>query len=236
MTAARFQRLPVTFWAGVFLLLITLTLGWLFLPIREWVQSFTTAVRELGVPGAAIFAIVYAAAVVVLAPAWPFSVAAGLAFGVFGFPVVIISATIGASLAFLVARFVVREKVAGLMRNHSILEAIDRAVTEEGWKVVVLLRLTPLVPFNLQNYFLGATDIRFLPYVLATFFGIMPGAAGYVYAGMLGQITANADDGASGVDITLRVLGLAAAVVLIWLVGRKARTKLQALGVDKGAA
>ena len=231
-TAARAAWPTLAFWAGLFLLASAVMLAWLLLPVREWLQAFTTWARELGMPGVIAFAGVYVVAVVLLAPVWPLSIAAGLAFGVWGIPLVIVSATMGASLAFLVARFLVRRRVADLMRRRPVLEAIDKTVTDEGWKVVVLLRLSPLVPFNLQNYFLGATDIGFFPYLVATFFGMMPGAAAYVYLGILGRVAAT-DEGASGLKAALLVAGLAATAVLIVIVGRKAKMKLQTLGVAR---
>ncbi len=233
MIASRAARPTVAFWVGIVSLLIALMLAWFFLPIREWVQSFTSWTREFGPLGAIVFAIVYTIAVVLLAPVWPLSIAAGLAFGAWGVPLVVISATTGASLAFLVARFWVRQRVTDITRKRPVLEAIDKAVTEESWKVVLLLRLSPLVPFNLQNYFLGATDIGFFPYLAATFIGIVPGSAAYVYLGTLGRVAAAGDEGGGGLKIGLLVAGLAATFVLILIVGRKAKMKLQALGIDR---
>lgn len=233
MIAARAAGPNVAFWAGLVLLLIAVLLAWFLFPIREWVQSFTSWTGKFGMLGAIIFASVYVVAVVALAPVWPLSVAAGLAFGLWGIPLVIVSATTGASLAFLVARFLVRDRVTDLTRKRAVLDAVDKAVAEEGWKVVVLLRLSPLVPFNLQNYFLGATEIGFFPYLAATFLGIMPGSAAYVYLGILGRAAAAGEQGGGGLKIGLLAAGLAATIALIVIVGRKARMKLQALGVDR---
>jgi uncharacterized membrane protein YdjX (TVP38/TMEM64 family) len=233
MTAARAAGPNVAFWAGLGLLLIAVMLAWAFLPIREWVQSFTSWTGEFGLLGAIVFASVYVVAVVALAPVWPLSVAAGLAFGLWGIPLVIVSATTGASLAFLVARFLVRDRVTELTRKRPMLDAVDKAVAEEGWKVVALLRLSPLVPFNLQNYFLGATEIGFFPYLAATFLGIMPGSAAYVYLGILGRAAAAGEQGGGRLKIGLLAAGLAATIALIVIVGRKARMKLQTLGVDR---
>ena len=99
-----------------------------------------------------------------LLPAAPFTVGAGLIYGLWGFPVALGSATLGASLAFLVSRHLVRGRVARLIANRPGLRAIDHAVAEEGWRVVALLRLSPLVPFNLQNYACGASSVAFWPY------------------------------------------------------------------------
>ena len=99
------------------------------------------------------------------------------------------------------------------------MRVVDRAIEEEGWKIVVLLRLNPLIPFNLQNYFFGATKIGFLPYLAATFFGIMPGGAAYIYLGALGKVAAV---GGGTLKTALLGLGLAATVILVVIIARKA--------------
>jgi uncharacterized membrane protein YdjX (TVP38/TMEM64 family) len=136
-------------WAGTVVLLIAVVAAWYFLPVKDWVQSFSAWIQGLGAWGAVVFASVYVIAVVALAPAEIMSIAAGFIFGPWGFPLVVISATTGATLAFLVSRYIVRERVKALAQKRPLLQAVDRAVGDEGWKVVALLRLNPLVPFNL---------------------------------------------------------------------------------------
>jgi uncharacterized membrane protein YdjX (TVP38/TMEM64 family) len=181
-------------WLGLLVLLIGVGVAWYFLPTKDFVHSFSASIREHGTWGAVAFAIVYVVVVVALAPAEIMSIAAGFIFGPFGFPLVVISATIGATLAFLISRYLVRERVKALVGRRPVLRAIDRTVGEEGWKIVLLLRLNPLVPFNLQNYFFGGTDIGLVPYAVSTFFGIMPGSAMYVYLGTLGQAVTSEQD------------------------------------------
>jgi uncharacterized membrane protein YdjX (TVP38/TMEM64 family) len=220
-------------WPGIFVLLIAVLAAWYFLPAKDWVQSLNAWIQGLGTWGPVIFAIVYVIAVVALAPAEIMSIAAGFVFGAWGFPLVVISATIGAVLAFLVSRYIVRERVKALARTRPLLQAIDRTVGDEGWKVVVLLRLNPLIPFNLQNYFFGATEIGLVPYTVSTFFGIMPGSAMYVYLGTLGQTAANSE-GHGFTKIAFLTLGFIATAAVIFLVGRKAKMKLQDVGVTCG--
>ena len=213
------------------LLLVALAIVWVALPVREWVQSLIASIRELGAAGAAIYALAYIVLVVLLAPAEVMTIAAGLIYGAWAFPLVIVSATAGAALAFLVSRYLARDMVLRLIEKRPSLQAVDKTIDEEGWKVVMLLRLNPLVPFNLQNYFFGAMRMGFVPYAVATFFGIMPGTAAYVYIGTLGQVATG--PGGSTVKIVFLVLGLAATVVLIFIISRKARAKLQSLGVNR---
>ncbi len=203
-------------------------LSWVF-PVQDWVQAFSAWIGGLGAWGVLIYAAAYAGALVVLLPAAPFTIGAGLIYGLWGFPVALVSATLGASLAFLVSRHLVRGRVARLIAGRPGLRAIDRAVGEEGWRVVALLRLSPLVPFNLQNYACGASSIGFWPYVAATGAGIAPGCLLYVYLGVAGRA---ASGGFGPVRWVLLGLGLAATVAVTLLVGRRARAVLARRGVD----
>ena len=229
--AARTGRSSAALWAGLLALVIVLMLAWIFLPIKAWVEIFATWTRELGVAGVIAFAVVYIVAVTVLAPASILTLAAGFVYGAWGFPLVVASATIGATSAFLISRHFVRQRVNNLAKQKPVLEAVDKAIKDEGWQVVALMRLSPLVPFNLQNYFFGATDIGLISYIVATFFGIMPGSAMYIYLGSLGHAAATSD--LSGAPrIALLVAGFAATVVTIVVVGRKAKAKLNQIGVS----
>jgi uncharacterized membrane protein YdjX (TVP38/TMEM64 family) len=211
-------------------LLIAVAIGWIALPVRQWIESFDAWIGALGGSGIALFALVYIVAVVLLAPAELLSIAAGYLFGAWGFPIVAVAATIGAALAFLLSRYVVRARLRRWLQSKPKYAAIDRAVAEEGWQIVALLRLNPLVPFNLQNYFFGATEVGFLPYVMATFFGIMPGAAFYVYLGTLGR---EAGSGRGGTRWIVLGAGLALTAAALFLIIRRANAKLAKLGVTK---
>ena len=222
----------VVLWIGLVALAIAVTIGWLFLPIKEWTDSFHGWVEGLGVWGPIVFVLVYIVAVVALAPASALTIAGGLAFGFWALPLVLVAATIGAALAFLVSRFLLRAKVKSLVDARPKLKAIDKAVSEEGWKIVGLLRLSPLVPFNLQNYFFGATQVGFLPYLAATAVGIAPGTLVYVYLGTLGK-AAGSGQGGGTLKWVFFGIGLAATVAVAVFVTRKARQKLQEAGVGK---
>jgi uncharacterized membrane protein YdjX (TVP38/TMEM64 family) len=218
--------------AGVILLVIAIAIAWLLLPIHQWVQPIQSWIQGLGTPGVLAFAAIYVVAVILLAPAELMSITAGLIYGFWGIPLVIVAATIGAALAFLVSRYAVRDRVMKLVRNRPLLEAVDAAVKEESWKIVVLLRLNPLVPFNLQNYFFGATDIGFWPYVAATFVGIMPGATFYVYIGAIGGF-ATMMGGYGSLQVAILGVGLAVTAIVLFTISRKAKTKLLEVGVHQ---
>jgi uncharacterized membrane protein YdjX (TVP38/TMEM64 family) len=215
-------------WIAAGLLLVAVAIGWYLLPVADWLGDLRGWIVALGFKGVVVFAMIYIVGAVVLAPEALLTIAAGFAYGAWGFPIVLIAATIGASLAFLIARHVARDKVRLLLAKRRNLAAIDKAVAEDGWKIVVLLRLSPLIPFNLQNYLFGVTAIPFRHFVAATFFGIAPGTALYVYLGVLGNQTGSADleKGA------FLAFGLVATIVVAVLVARKARAILRAAGID----
>jgi uncharacterized membrane protein YdjX (TVP38/TMEM64 family) len=216
------------------LLLASVLAAWRLLPVKDWIQSLDSWIGQLGAWGIIVFAVVYVVVVISLAPADIMSMAAGLIFGLWGIPLVVISATIGATCAFLIARYLAREKVKEFTQKREVFKAVDAVVKEEGWKLVALFRLNPLVPFNLQNYFFGITEVGLLPYVVATFFGIMPGTAAYVYIGTLGQVAATGET--SQLKIVLLGVGLLTTVLLVWIVGRRAKVMLKNLGVGKNEA
>jgi len=218
--------------AGV---LIALIVGWFFLPVKEWSDSFQSWIKDLGAWGVLIFGVVYIVATVFLVPVSVLTVIAGLAFGVaIGFPLVLVSATIGATLAFLVARYLMHKRVESLVAKRTKFKAVKQAVSEGGWKIVGLLRLSPLVPFNLQNYFYGITDVKLVQYVPATFVGIMPGTLLYVYLGAAGK--AASGEGGGPLQWTFFAVGLIATVAVTVFVTKKAKEKLKQHGVSDGSS
>ena len=170
--------------------------AWRLLPGAEWVRALRDRAGSLGMAGRALYALVYAVATVLLFPASLLTIAAGFAFGLgWGVAVAWAGATAGAALAFLIARHGAREHVEKAARKRENFRAIDRAVGEKGWKIVALLRLSPLVPFSLSNYLYGLTSIRFGPYLLASAAGMLPGTILYVYFGVAGRAAAAASSG-----------------------------------------
>ena len=187
---------------------------------------FQRWILGLGVWGVVIFAAVFVAATLVLAPDWPLAVAAGMVYGLWAVPIVLAAAIVAASLAFLAARYLVRHRVCAALAANRKFAAVDNAVTEEGWKIVVLLRLSPLVPFNLQNYLFGITDIPFAHYFAATCAGIIPGTVLFVYLGALGNTSGGP------LEWLFFLVGLLATAIVALLVTRKAKEKLAEAGVD----
>jgi len=161
-------------------------------------HRFAAWVQDLGIWGPVVFILGYAAATVAFAPGAVLTLAAGALFGVvYGTVYTLAGATLGASLAFLVSRYVARHAVEHRIAANPRFQAIDRAVGREGFKIVALLRLSPVFPFNLLNYALGLTRVRFLDYFAASA-AMLPGTLLYVYYGKAAGSLAAAFAGGAG--------------------------------------
>lgn len=149
----------------------------------QYLPEFAAWVESLGWLGPLVFILGYAVATVAFIPGSLLTLAAGAIFGLAqGTLYTFIGATLGASAAFLVARYGARGWIERRIAGNARFAAIDRAVGKEGFKIVALLRLSPVFPFNLLNYSLGLTKVRFLDYLLASV-AMLPGTLLYVYYG-----------------------------------------------------
>ena len=215
-------------------IVIALFLAMRFLPVQQWLRNFNDWVGQMGVAGIFIFIGVYAIATVLLAPGSILTIGAGFAFGLWkGFLAVSAGATLGASLAFLVARFIARDKVEAIAKRNEKFRNIDNAIGKQGAKLVFLLRLSPVIPFNLSNYFYGLTGVKFWPYVLASWIGMMPGTFLYVYIGTAGKAAVSAAAGGEAMKHgwqywTVMGVGLVATIAVTIWVTKIARNALKA--------
>jgi uncharacterized membrane protein YdjX (TVP38/TMEM64 family) len=155
-----------------------------------------------------------------------------------GVALVVTGATLGASASFLIARHGARRAVARRLAREPRLAAIDRAVATDGRRIVFLLRLSPVFPFALLNYALGATQIAFRDFLIATI-GILPGTTLYVYAGKVAGDVALAASGAAparGVAYyAVLAAGLLATAAVTLLVTRTARRALASRDAGRDA-
>jgi len=195
------------------------------------IPRFAAWVNGLGVWGPLVFIVGYAVAVVAFVPGSVLTLAAGAIFGLAkGVVYVFVAAVLGSGAAFLVSRHLARRAVDRLIAGNPRFAAVDRAVAVEGRKIVFLLRLSPVFPFTLLNYFLGLTRVRFVDYLLASV-GMIPGTLLYVYYGKLaGDVAALA--GGSGIERgagywSVLGLGLAATIIVTAIVTRTARRALR---------
>jgi uncharacterized membrane protein YdjX (TVP38/TMEM64 family) len=214
-------------------IVIALFLATKFLPVRDWLRNFNDWVGQMGAAGIFVFIGVYAVATVLLAPGAILTIGAGFAFGLWkGFLAVSAGATLGASLAFLVARFIARGKIEAIAKGNERFRNIDSAIGKQGAKLVFLLRLSPVIPFNLSNYFYGLTGVKFWPYVLASWIGMMPGTFLYVYIGTAGKAAVVAAAGGEAIKHswqywTFLSVGLAATIIVTIWVTKIARDALK---------
>lgn len=205
-----------------------------------YVPRFAAWVEGLGALGPVVFVLGYAAATVAFIPGSVLTLAAGAIFGVAkGTVFTLLGATLGASLAFLVARYLARGAIERRIAGNPRFAAIDRAVGREGFKIVALLRLSPVFPFNLLNYSLGLTKVRFLHYFAASI-AMLPGTLLYVYYGAAAGSLAAAIGGVGGKtekgagDWVVLGLGLVATVAVTTYVTRLAGKALrQEIGTEE---
>lgn len=166
-------------------LVATLIIASQYLNIQQILHTLVLQVNSLGYLGPIAFIAIYNLATLLFIPGSILTLKGGCLFGVFwGSIYVIIAATIGATLAFLIGRYLSRDWVVQKLDKHPKFKAIDLAVAKEGWKIVLLTRLSPIFPFNLLNYAFGVTQVSLKDYILGSI-GIIPGTVMYVYIGSL---------------------------------------------------
>lgn len=155
-------------------------------PITDMLLSFVSLVQSWGWIGYVSYAAVYAAGVVILMPGSILTLGAGFAYGVvFGSILVSFASTTGATLAFIVGRYLARDWVLKKISTNPSFKKIDKAVGKKGFKIVFLTRLSPVFPFSLQNYAYGLTSVSLKDYFFASWIGMIPGTVMYVYFGSL---------------------------------------------------
>lgn len=178
----------------------------------------------------AVYIGAYVVATVIVVPGTLLTLGAGFLFGLpLGVATVSAGSVLGASCAFLIGRFLARDWIAQHVAGRTRLHALDRATRRNGFLVVFLVRLSPLFPFNLVNYALGVTGVRFRDYFLASWIGMLPATVLYVYIGTLAksvtELTSGTTSGGWG-DRALLIVGLLATIALTVLIARKARRAL----------
>jgi uncharacterized membrane protein YdjX (TVP38/TMEM64 family)/rhodanese-related sulfurtransferase len=175
-------------------------------------RAVETAIDRAGDLAPLIFIAAFAAATVLFLPGSLFGLAGGALFGpLWGTAANLAGATLGATIAFLLARFVGGRWISAQAEGR--LKALVLGVEAEGWRFVALTRLVPLVPFNALNYALGLTRIPLSHYVAATLACMVPGAAAFAWLGHAGRRAIAGDSAA----IHYGMLGLAAVGLVAFL-------------------
>lgn len=206
---------------SVFALIQVFPFGQSFRAVSDWIE-------RLGFWGPLVYGLIYVVATVLLVPGSILTLTAGAVFGLkTGFFTVWIGSTAGATSAFLIGRYLARRKVAELAGRYPKFDAIDRAVGQGGWRIVALLRLSPAVPFNLQNYLYGLTRIRFWPCLFATWLGMIPGSFLFVYVGHIAGATAFRRPERTVLEWGMLVVGLLATVTVTVYITALAKRQLR---------
>jgi uncharacterized membrane protein YdjX (TVP38/TMEM64 family) len=198
-------------------------------PVKEWLEPMETWADESGAWGMIALIGLYALAAVLCVPGSLLMIGTGFAFGLAkGVVITWVGATLGATLAFTIARYALRETVEARAHRSAKFRAMNDAIAEHGWKVVALLRLSPIVPYNLSNYLYGVTRVSFPHYVAASALGLLPSTVLHVYVGSLGHM-ASSKHAAEPWEWALASLGvLATAAVVVWM-SRVARRSVRSM-------
>jgi uncharacterized membrane protein YdjX (TVP38/TMEM64 family) len=212
-------------WALWAVVIVALIAAGYFLHVQTLLKTALDWIRGLGVWGPVLFILIYIAACVFFIPGSVLTLGAGALFGVVkGSIYTSIGATLGASAAFLVGRYLARDWIAKKIAGNTRFAAIDKAVADEGWKIVGLTRLVPVFPFILLNYAFGLTRVSFRDYFFATWIGTMPGTIMFVYLGSIANAAGNPSR--SPAQWALFGVGLLATVAVTVVITRIAKKAL----------
>lgn len=197
--------------------------AWMLLPVDAWLRDYAAWAGRYGPIGLAAFGLIFLLATLLIVPCTPLTIAGAVAFGWWAMPVALLSATLGSCLAFIIGRLLLRERLRALVDRKPAWRATIEAVGDGDWHLLLLMRLSPLVPFNAQNYALAVTDIGTGAFLVSTVLGMLPGTILCVYLGVVGRV-ASSDEPAHWISLGL---GLVATVAAIWLTRRRVRERLK---------
>lgn len=209
---------------------IVICLAAVVLPVREQIVALLAWVGRRGALSGVLLCLAWIPAAVLVVPGSVLTLGTGFLLGPgWGLLVISIGSTLGATAAFLVGRKLGRDWVRERLGGHERLSGVDGAIEREGLKVVLLLRLSPLIPYNALNYALSLTGVSLRDYVIGSWLGMLPGTVLYVALGAGARSLAAAMTGAgerTEAWIALGAAGLVATAAAVWLVARAARRAL----------
>ena len=228
----KFKRIVLFF--SIALLLALLIVATRSAYVQDVLRTLLMRIEDLGWWGPVAFVATYNLATVLFVPGSVLTVGGGAIFGLWwGSVYVFAASTLGAVFAFAIGRYLCRDRVVKYMESHPKFKALDRAVSQQGLKIVFLTRLCPLFPFNLLNYALGITQVSLKDYVLGSF-GMIPGTIMYVYSGSLvgevaaiGRETVYASPQDSAVKWLINIISFLATVAVTVYITRIASKALE---------
>lgn len=218
-----------------------LTVLWIFAPVKEWMEDFQDWVEARGrYWGLLVLALAYTPACLTFFPAAAITLLAGALYADSFLGVIettsfiLCGATLAACVAYALGHWFFRDWIERKVANSPRFRALDRAVTEQGFKIVLLTRLSPAIPFTLLSYLFGVTKVRFRDYVIASWIGMLPGTLMYIALGSaakgLAVLLTELGEGRVGENLgqaAVYLIGLAATIAAVVVVTRIARRALR---------
>uniref|UniRef100_A0A5B6ZB75 VTT domain-containing protein n=1 Tax=Davidia involucrata TaxID=16924 RepID=A0A5B6ZB75_DAVIN len=213
------------------LLLAAITAAFISLPAEKILKDFLLWVKQdLGPWGPLVLAVAYIPLTVLAVPASVLTLGGGYLFGLpVGFVADSVGATIGATAAFVLGRTIGRSYVISKLKNYPKFQAVAIAIQRSGFKIVLLLRLAPLLPFNMLNYLLSVTPVHLGEYILASWVGMMPITFALVYVGTTLKDLSDVTHGWNELSTTrlvFMVSGFVISVIMMVYITRIAKASL----------
>ncbi|HEY9877611.1 MAG TPA: TVP38/TMEM64 family protein [Leptolyngbyaceae cyanobacterium] len=195
------------------------------LPLAQWFTGIKSWLAVLGPLAMPVFVLIYLVATVVGLPNVVLILVAGSLFGVVGGAITAsIADTLGAIACFFIGRTLARERIKRWMQKHPNFAQLDQAVGQKGWKILLLTRLSPLVPSNVLNYGFSCTKVNFWQYCLFTWLGMLPVITLYAYMGSFGTYLLNGEITVQ--KVALQAVGLVIALIAAFYITRITRKAL----------
>ncbi len=217
---------------GSLILLIALIALLQYFDLGAYILRFLSMVQDAGVIGELVFSIVLALAVVLLLPGIVFTMGAGFLFGVaHGSILVIVAETVGATIAFLLARYVLGRSASRYLISHPKLLHVSNVLLNGDWRVIALLRMIPFFPFKLSNYVLGLAPVSLNHYIIGTFLGLWPITLFNVYLGSIAHDFMALSDVATPrtpLQWVFYAAGFGASLLAVFYLTRRAQRALSA--------
>jgi len=231
LTAANPRRRQMGMWVAALAVLVVLILMVRHLSLEDATLRLAANLRGRGWSGVVAFVLLYAAAEVFMMPGALLTMAAGYVYGVWwGVAVAAAAGLLAATASFLLARTAFRDRIRAWLGPSPHFEAIRSAIAENSIVVVLLLRLSPLVPFNVANYAFGLSDVPLSRYVVASLLGMLPGAWLYASIGSIApSLLSSGPSVPAGTRLALLLAGLSASAAAVYVVGMASRRRLAQL-------
>jgi uncharacterized membrane protein YdjX (TVP38/TMEM64 family) len=204
-------------WLIATIVIVLAGFGAALLPLRDWSEDLETAMASMELaPALIVFCALNVIGTLLFLPTWIFPLVAGAVFGLlWGSAIALISTALSVIAAFLLARHLLRERIARAARDNPRFRALDRAVARDGWKIVALLRMSPVLPSGVKSYFLGLTGIALSQYTVASLVGMLPGTLLKVYVGAAGRDVLRHGGATNWLVLTCGIAALAGLALML---------------------